>query len=185
MSTTGWIVIIVVIVVAVAVLTALLLRLQQANRRREHLQGRFGPEYDRTVAASDDRREAERVLGDREQQREQLDIRPLSPGARDRYAHEWHEVQAQFVDRPDGAVARADDLVQEVMRERGYPVDDFETRSDLVSVDYPGIVEDYRSAHGISERAARRQASTEDLRAAMLRYRSLFDALLETESRPS
>ena len=150
-------------------------------RRRRGLQDRFGDEYDRTVADAPSRREAEANLSEREKRREQLDIRQLDPSSRDRYASQWQNTQAAFVDDPETAVADADRLIQQVMRERGYPVDDFEQRSNDLSVDHPDVISNYRAAHGISVANDRGKASTEDLRTAMVHYRALFDDLLETE----
>ena len=149
------------------------------KRRTERLREGFGPEYDRTLETSGGRREAESELLDRQKRREELDIRPLPPGARDRYAGQWQSAQTRFVDDPRGAIAEADRLVQEVMRERGYPTDDFERRSADISVDHPELVENYREAHRISVMSDRDEASTEDQRQAMVHYRSLFEELLE------
>jgi hypothetical protein len=169
-----WIVLaaIVVLVVVVAALIA------RRRRRRTRLQSTFGSEYDRTVDDVGKRRRAEAQLSDRVEQRERLDIRPLSDAARERYGEEWTAMQLRFVDRPEAAVVDADGLVSQVMRERGYPVEDFEQQSDLVSVDHPDIVEHYRDAHGIYERQRGGTASTEDLRRAVISYRVLFDELL-------
>ena len=125
------------------------------------------------------RREAEAELGSRVERRERLEIRPLSPEARERYMESWRHVQANFVDDPGGAVTSADQLVGSVMRERGYPMDDFERRAEDISVDHPQVVERYRSAHGIARKNAAGQATTEDLRQAIQHYRALFDDLLE------
>jgi hypothetical protein len=174
MDTWVWIVIAVAIVVAVAAL----LWAVANNRRRKELQEGFGPEYDRTVDEAGSRRRAESELSDREKRREKLDIRPLAPGTRDRFADRWRTVQERFVDDPNGALKDAHVLVVEVMRERGYPTDDFEQRAADVSVDHPHVVENYRSAYAISERD---EADTEEQRQAMVHYRALFDELLETE----
>jgi len=169
-----WIVLaaIAVVVIAAAALVA------QRQRRRTRLQNTFGPEYERTVDDIGKRRRAEAQLADRVEQRERLDVRPLSEAARERYSEEWTAMQIRFVDRPEVAVVDADGLVSQVMRERGYPVEDFEQQSDLVSVDHPDIVEHYRDAHGIYERQRGGTASTEDLRRAVISYRVLFDELL-------
>jgi hypothetical protein len=152
-----------------------------AVRRRGRLQQAFGPEYDRTVADAPTRREAESELAQRQKRRDELDIKPLSPEARERFADDWRGAQENFVDDPSGAVGDADRLIQQVMRERGYPVHDFEQRANDVSVDHPEVVSNYRAAHGISIANERGKASTEDLRTAMVHYRSLFAELLETE----
>jgi hypothetical protein len=174
-----WVIIAIVVIVAVALAVWAATR----KRRTESLRQQFGPEYDRTVEETD-RREAESELERRRRRREELDIRPLAPGARTRYADEWRAVQARFVDDPPGAVARADELVTQVMRERGYPMDDFDQRAADVSVDHPDVVDDYRSAHDISMRSANDQAETEDLRQAMVHYRALFEQLLEEQTGP-
>jgi hypothetical protein len=148
------------------------------RRRTQALRERFGPEYDRAVGAREDQRAAEADLRDRERQRARLDIKPLSEAARTRYAEEWRVIQQDFVDQPEEATNAGYDLVNRVMAERGYPMRDFDARADLVSVDHPEVVENYRVAHGIHDRAQQHQASTEDLREALLRYRSLFEDLL-------
>jgi hypothetical protein len=172
-----WILIVATVVAAVAVIAMLTAR----GRGRAALQRRFGPEYDRTARAAGDWRAAEADLRAREEQRASLDIRPLPRPARLRYAGEWQQVQERFVDHPPDAVAAGDDLVQRVMEARGYPVGDFEARANLVSVDHPDVVPDYRLAHAVCEQARAGQVSTEALRAALLRYRSLFDGLLQAD----
>jgi hypothetical protein len=152
-----------------------------AARRRRGLQQTFGPEYDRTVADAASRREAESELAERQKRREELEIKPLDPAARERYRREWQRAQERFVDDPPGAVGEANRLIQDVMRERGYPVQDFEQRAADVSVDHPEVVSNYRAAHGISVANERGKATTEDLRTAMVHYRSLFAELLEAE----
>ena len=176
------------IVSAVVVVAALLLLAWAAisRRKRAGLRDRFGPEYERTVEDSDSRRKAERELAEREERRAELDIRPLTPAARDRYVGRWQETQARFVDDPGAAVGDADRLVQEVMRERGYPTDDdFERRAADISVDHPQIVEHYREGHGIAERHERGEADTEELRQSVIHYRVLFEQLLETSDEPA
>src|SRR5262249_39730922 len=122
------------IVIAVAVLLLLVVALMASSRaRRRTLHNRFGVEYDRTVESTDSRRKAERDLREREAQHEELELRPLTDGARERYESQWNNLQMLFVDRPQVAVADADDLLTQVMRDRGYPVDDFEAKSRLVS----------------------------------------------------
>jgi hypothetical protein len=175
MPTWVWIVIAVAAVVVVAAIVWAALR----ARRTRTLKEGFGPEYDRTVADAPSRREAESELVERQKRREELDIRPLEPDARERYAEEWQTTQARFVDDPGGAIVEADVLIQRVMRERGYPVEDFDQRAADLSVDHSDVVNNYRAAHGISVAHERERASTEDLRKAMQHYRSLFDELLE------
>ncbi len=177
MATWIWI----VIIVAAVLLVALIAWRAASRRRTEQLRGRFGPEYDRTVDSADGRRDAERQLREREEHRRQLDIRPLSAESRDRYSDEWDRLQSRFVDDPSTSVGEADRLVQDVMRERGYPTDDFEQRVGDVSVDHPHVAEHYRAAHSVAVARERGDASTEDLRQALVHYRSLFAELLETE----
>jgi hypothetical protein len=175
MSTWVWIVIAIAAVVVVAAVVWSALR----TRRTKTLREGFGPEYDRTVADAPSKREAEAELEGRQKRREQLDIQPLSPGARDRYADQWQTTQARFVDDPAEAIGDADALIQQVMRDRGYPVTDFDQRAADVSVDHPEVVNNYRAAHGISVANTRGKATTEDLRQAMVHYRALFAELLE------
>ena len=173
MATWLWIVIVIVVV-----LIALAAAMAARRRRTMALRERFGPEYDRTVGAREDQRAAEADLRGRERERARLDIKPLSEAARARYTEEWRTIQQDFVDQPEEATTAGYDLVNRVMAERGYPMRDFDARADLVSVDHPDVVDNYRVAHGIHERARQHQASTEDLREALLRYRSLFQELL-------
>lgn len=148
---------------------------------RRRLRQRFGPEYDRTVEEAGDRREAELELKRREERIEHLEIRRLPMEERGRFARDWEDVQARFVDDPTGAIADADGLVAEVMRARGYPVGDFEQRAGDISVDHPHVVEHYRAARAIAVRSERGQAGTEELRQAMQHYRALFEDLLEAK----
>ena len=168
----------VVIAVCVIAVIALVVVVMRQQRRRAQLRQTFGPEYERAVQERGNRREAERELAGRYERRRGLDIRPLSAEQREVYAREWTEVQARFVDMPADAVRDADSLLSRVMRERGYPVGEFEQRAADVSVDHPGVVDNYRRAHDISQRSAAGRASTEDLRMAMVHYRSLFTQLL-------
>jgi hypothetical protein len=150
-----------------------------ARRRTGRLQDQFGPEYDRTVDSADSRRKAEAELQAREERRRELDIRPLTEAARSRYVETWRITQAQFVDDPRGAVRSADSLIQSVMADRGYPVDDFEQRAADISVDHPHVVENYREGHRLALESAGGDESTESLRQAMRHYRALFDELVE------
>jgi hypothetical protein len=176
MAAWGWI-LIAVAVVAVIAIAALAAR----TRRTAVLRERFGPEYERTVKAREDRRAAEAELRDRERQRGELDIKPLPESDRMSYLDEWRDAQELFVDEPAEAVVAAYALITRVMEVRGYPVRDFEGQAELVSVDYPEVVENYRLAHGVQEMAGTQQADTEDLRQAVLRYRSLFHRLLRVD----
>ena len=172
-----------IVAIAVVVLVGGLLLLAQ-RRRRSSLRERFGPEYDRTVQRSDGRRSAERDLGERAERREQLDIRPLPVQAREAFAARWQATQEDFVDGPARAVQAADDLVEEVMRRRGYPVGDVDQQIRDVSVDHGDVVEQYRAAHDIAQLNARQQATTEQLRQAMVHYRALFTELLDDGVEP-
>ena|SRR5437016_11928510 len=145
----------VLIAIAVVAVVAVVLWQGLARRRTGRLQQQFGPEYDRTVGTTGSKRDAEAELQAREERRQQLEIRPLPQAARDRYLQSWERVQAQFVDDPRGAVAGADSLIQSVMAERGYPVDDFEQRAADVSVDHPQVVENYRKGHDLARASAR------------------------------
>ena len=151
------------------------------RRQSEHLQSRFGPEYEHEVEAKGSRRKAEAELADREKRVKKLDIRPLEPAARRGFVGRWKEVQAEFVDNPPRAVSEADNLLGEVMRTRGYPVSDFEHLAGDISVDHPDVVKHYRAGHDIAVRHERGEASTEELRQAMIHYRALFDELVEGE----
>lgn len=173
----------VVIIVAVVIVVAIIAIALMTTSRRKHdrqLKYKFGPEYDRVVDQAGSSRDARKELDARAERREQLDIRPLPHELRDRYLQQWNDVQGRFVDNPAAATDEADLLVVQVMRDRGYPMDDFDARADLVSVDHPDVVHEYRSAHDIALRSRQGQASTEDLRAAVLHYRALFNALLDT-----
>jgi len=156
------------------------------KRRRDSLRERFGGEYDRTVEQAGGAHRAETILHEREKRVERFDIRPLSPASRTHFIEAWRRIQAQFVDSPADAVTRADVLLGEVMEERGYPVADFEQRSADLSVDHGDVVQNYRAGHTIAQRHARGEASTEDLRQAMIHYRALFDDLIHepVESEP-
>lgn len=171
---------VVIVVVALVVIVGLVVMTRQ--RRTAELQRQFGPEYDRAVVTAEGRRAGEAELTERARRRSELRIVPLSEPDRRRYAEQWHAVQEEFVDRPAQAVASAEAMLSRVMEQRGYPVSDFEEQADLVSVDHPQLVNDYREAHAIHTRNASGQASTEDLREALLRYRSLFDELLRPQT---
>ena len=181
MATTTIVYYIVGAIVLIAIVVAVVAASQRARSAR--LARRFGPEYDRTVNRTGDRTQAERELAAREQRVRRLHIEELPAGARDRYAEEWRTVQSRFVDEPRPALAQADDLVASVMRDRGYPMEDFEQRVADISPDHPAVVENYRAAHDIATRSERGEVSTEDLRVAMVHYRTLFNDLLGTNER--
>jgi FtsZ-interacting cell division protein ZipA len=174
MTQTAWIVV-GIIVIAALVIGAIL---WSRRARSEHLRDRFGPEYDRALEAKGNRAKAEADLAAREKRVEKLDIRPLEPGERPEFTERWTDVQARFVDDPPRAVAFADALLSDVMKARGYPVSDFEQRAGDISVDHPVVVEHYHKAHEIAVRHERGDASTEDLRQAMIHFRALFDNLV-------
>jgi hypothetical protein len=175
MDNPALIAIIVVIVVAiVGVVAFVALR----KRRTEELRSRFGPEYDRALKESGDRGRAETALLRRRKRVERLNIRPISREDSARFTEAWGRVQTRFVDDPKGAVTEADRLLGDLMTTRGYPVGDFDQRAEDISVHHPGVVENYRIAHEIALRHAKGEASTEDLRQAMIHYRALFENLL-------
>ncbi len=176
MSTWIWVAIVVVaLIIIAAIIWSVLTR-----RRRGQLRDRFGPEYGHVVDETGSERKAAAVLEERQERVDNLDIHPLAPDEAERFSARWHDVQAKFVDNPQLATGEADELVKELMRARGYPVADFEQRAADISVHHPLVVEHYRAAHGIADRAFRGEASTEDLRQALIHYRALFDDLLET-----
>jgi Asp-tRNA(Asn)/Glu-tRNA(Gln) amidotransferase A subunit family amidase len=167
-------VIVAIVLIAIAVAAFVAWR----NDRSRKLKQGFGPEYERAIEEHGDQRAAEAELAERRKRREELEIRRLDPESRDRYSGRWQATQRQFVDKPASAVAEADELVMQVMHDRGYPVEDFEQRAADVSVDHPDVVQNYRAAHAISIAANDQRASTEDLRQAMVHYRALFRDLL-------
>lgn len=164
--------------VAVLLIVVIVAVVMSRKRRSDHLRKQFGPEYDKVLQQQGDARHAEAVLAEREKRVEKFTIRGLSQADRDRYATDWANVQRRFVDDPAFAVNEADALVTQVMAARGYPMADFEQRAADISVNYPRVVENYRSARTIAVRHGHGQASTEDLRQAMVHYRSLFEELL-------
>jgi len=164
-----------VILALVIVAIALMAR---AQLRRRRLREQFGPEYDRTVEGAGNRREAEQELAERERRHADLDLRELPAEDRARYANEWANVQEQFVDSPDQAVGEADRLVTVVMAERGYPTEGYEDRIAYLSVEHARTLDHYRAATEVNDRRTRQEASTEDLRQAMVHYRALFQELL-------
>jgi hypothetical protein len=153
------------------------------KRRSQKLRERFGPEYDRVVRNEGDPRKGEQVLEFRQKHREKFKVRPLSPTDRSSFRYRWNEVQARFVDDPKGAVTLAEGLVTDVMQARAYPIAEFDQQAADISVDHPLVVQNYRAAHEIALSHGRGQASTEDLRNAMVHYRVLFQELLD-DSQP-
>jgi hypothetical protein len=171
-----------IMLAAVAILIVAALAWLYMRKRRSttaNLRQKFGPEYERAVREHGSERKAEAKLADREKRVETLNIRDLDPIEHERFAKRWESVQSRFVDSPKGAVAEADDLVSLLMKTRGYPVSDFDQRAADISVAHPRVVENYRSAHEIALRVGKDEATTEDLRTAMIHYRSLFEELAQ------
>lgn len=166
-----------VIIVVVAVAVSLIMR-------RRKLRERFGPEYERTVERADSRTAGERELRAREKRHDSLDIKPLDSTTRDRYTRDWAGVQEEFVDRPEDAVHDADRLVTSLMHERGYPTQDFDQQVRDLSVEHGRTLEHYRAAHDVDALSTRHEATTEQLRGAMVHYRALFDELLADGGEP-
>ena len=167
-------VILILAVVVVAILAWLLYR----ERRSRSLRTRFGPEYEHAIREFGGRSKAEDALLARQKRMEKIRIRPLPAEERDRFADRWHDVQSRFVDDPPGSIQEADQLVNQLMLARGYPMSDFEVRAEDLSVEYPHVVRNYRAAHAIALKRDKGEASTEDLRKALVYYRDLFDELL-------
>jgi hypothetical protein len=166
------------VVILVMVVLALLF-VQKRNSTTADLRQRFGPEYERAVLKHGSERKAEAKLADRERRLEKLNIRDLDPIEHERFLKQWESAQSRFVDSPKGAVAEADDQVSSLMKARGYPMSDFDQRAADISVDHPQVVENYRSAHDIALRVGKDQATTEEVRTAMIHYRSLFEELVQ------
>ena len=173
------------VIIAVLVLVVVGVGLSQVFSRRnrsKELQDHFGPEYDHTVQALGDEKKAQAELEERQKHVDTLEIHPLSAHDRERYLTEWTAVQSKFVDEPGQAIVDADHLIMEVMQMRAYPVSDFEQRAADISVTYPELVSNYRAARVIALKNLEHQADTEELRQALIYYRSLFEELLETEA---
>ena len=166
------------LIVGAVVVVAIIAILLVMQRRKAALRQRFGPEYDRTVRERGSERAAQTALAERERRVEKFRIRDLDPTERQHFEQRWRSVQSQFVDDPRGAVIEADEAVSSLMGTRGYPMADFDQRAADLSVDHPHVVENYRAARAISVRHKKGEASTEDLRQAMIHYRSLFEELL-------
>jgi len=167
-----------IIALALIVVAGIVAWLSLRKRRTERLRTQFGAEYDRAVKEDGSRRHAEAGLKERTERVERLNIRPLAQGDSARFIESWRRVQGRFVDGPGGAVTEADQLLRDVMSTRGYPVSDFEQRAADISVDHPLVMENYRTAHAIAVRQTQGQANTEDLRQAMIHYRTLFEELV-------
>jgi hypothetical protein len=174
---------VVIAIVVAAVLVVVGVSLFMKRRRTAELRARFGPEYDHVLQSTRTSAEAERELQERQSRVESFSITPLSPADAERLGTAWRSVQAQFVDEPRSAVIQADRLISEVMRARGYPVDDPKRRLDDLSVDHAHVLNHYRAGREIVARHEGGQASTEDLRQAMVHFRALFDELVSTSPR--
>lgn len=173
------IVAIVAVVWVAAAAVALTVWIYLRKKQTERLQSKFGTEYDRLAAVEGDRGRAEKTLHEREKRVKELNLIPLAPEDRNQFARVWQQEQSGFVDDPRAAVANADRLVAEVMKVRGYPIGDFEQRAADISVDHASVVTNYRIAHDIALRDSNGETSTEELRTALLHYRTLFEELLE------
>jgi hypothetical protein len=167
-----------IIVAIVVVVAGAIVFFVMQKKRTERLQKHFGPEYDRAIAEGGDKRRAESRLEERAERVKKFNLRPLSAEDKARFTTQWDRVQAHFVDAPAGAVTEADQLLGDIMATCGYPMGDFEQRAADISVDHPIVTQNYRSAHDIALRQAKGQASTEDLRRAMIHYRALFEDLV-------
>jgi hypothetical protein len=168
----------IVVIVVLVVVVVLLGAVAWMAVRRRSLRERFGPEYDRVVSEQDSRHAAERELRARERRHAELDLRPLSKESRSRYATAWEEIQAKFVDAPNDAVGEADRLVTQLIAERGYPTENYEEQLAQLSVEHARTLEHYRDAHEINMQNESGEASTEQLRVALVHYRALFSELL-------
>jgi hypothetical protein len=177
-NTTQLVLVAVVFLIVGGLVGMALMRVQRTKRLKE----RFGPEYERAVNEVGDKRQAENDLEARLDHVKSLDIRPLSAEEIERFTNEWKETQTEFVDEPYAAIQKADHLIREVMKTRGYPVEDFEQRAADISVDYPELVTDYRGLHLIAVKEVEDQVSTEEMRQAMIHGRALFENLIQQES---
>jgi hypothetical protein len=176
-----WVWILIAAAVAIVV-AAVIVAVSLVNSRRKtaRLKGHYGREYERLVCETGGQKAAENELTARERKRDKLDIVPLTPSALADFTTRWHQVQVAFVDDPTAAVGAADRLVIELMRQRGYPIEDFDQRAADISVDHPQIVENYRAAHGIRLSERRGDVGTDQLRQAFVHYRALFEKVLDT-----
>lgn len=171
-------VVVLIVVVILGVLVALYLR---RKRHTQRLQEKFGPEYEYTMEQIGDRNDAEAELEQREERVKALSFRDLETDERVYFSEEWEQTQAEFVDSPSDAVERADQLVKELLNARGFPMNEFEQRAADISVIFPEVVPNYRDAHEIATKNWRDEASTEELKQAMVHFRTLFSELLETK----
>ncbi len=165
-------------ILLIAIVAAVVAWLMIQRQRSLRLKRRFGPEYDLTVSEFHSQGKAEAELMEREKRVAKLEIVPLTPADAFRFSNAWNTLQGRFIDSPKGVVAEADNLVRELMAKRGYPMGDFERMAADISVDHPTVVSTYRAAQTIAARDARGEADTEELRKAVLYFRTLFDELL-------
>ena len=173
---------IVIIVVVILLLGGILAPIFYRHRRKQGFQKKYGPEYDKAVKTMGGDKKAQTEMDDRRKHVEGLVIRPLTVSEHERYTADWKSVQSKFVDEPGQAIVDADRLIMEVMQIRGFPLSDFEQRAADISVNYPDFVSNYRAAREIALKNKQHQADTEELRKAMVYYRSLFDELLKPEA---
>lgn len=179
-------VLVAIVVLALLVVAGIATLVVLRKRRSAGLRTRFGgAEYDRAVEEDGSRRHAEAALDQRAARVQGFNLQPLAPADRTRFEDLWRKVQARFVDGPAGAVVEADQLLSDVMSTRGYPVGEFDQRAADISVDHPLVLENYRKAHEIAGRQRNGQASTEDLRQAMIHYRTLFEELVSEAKVPA
>jgi hypothetical protein len=177
MNTTTLIVLVIAVLIVVGAVSMVVARRERTKRLEEH----FGPEYEHTISKIGDQSQAEKELEERIAHKKSLTIRPLTAEEVNRYALDWQKIQGEFVDEPLTALQKADHLIQEVMRLKGYPVEDFEERAALISVDYPQLVTDYRGMHSIAVKEVKDTVSTEDMRQAIVHARALFESLIRQE----
>jgi len=182
-STTAIVVTVVVVVLVLLVLAAVIMGMRR--RRSDQLREEFGPEYDRTLDDAGKRRDAEKDLLTRKEEHDKLQLRPLSPSAQQRFNEAWTGVQTRFVDTPALALSEADTLVTQLLQERGYPIDDFDTSTRMLSVEHSHVLDAYRSAHSVEMSSRARTADTETVRNAFLDFRSVFEDVMAEATRDS
>jgi hypothetical protein len=174
--------IIIAVVLVLVILGAILGAIFSRRQRSKRYSDKFGSEYDHTVKTMGNEKKAQTEMDERQKHVETLNIRPLSMNERERYLAEWKAIQAKFIDQPGQATVEADHLIMEVMQKRAYPVSDFEQRAADISINYPTLASNYRLAREIANKNEHHQADTEELRQALVYYRSLVDELLKTET---
>jgi hypothetical protein len=172
-------IIMIIVAAAIALIVGIVLAAEAHKRKATKLRTQFGSEYERALIVNGSERKAHAHLLEREARVRNIKLADLSVAQRERFLAEWNTIQSRFLDHPRGALTDADELVTSILQARGYPVSTFEQNIESVSVDYPRLIDDYRAAHDVSGRSTRGEASTEDLRNAMIQYRSLFDELVK------